>query len=174
MKLGKGTTITLNLPLTLAIIDGLLIKIENDFYTIPLSSIDSCIDYEKSKEEVFKDIELKAQELKQGRKIISYRNEFLPYISLRELLQYEPSYEKKQQIVVVQTKNGKTGFVVDTVVGEYQTVIKTLGDIYSNAEGYTGASILGDGSLSLILDVDMISDIILKREQLQSKILNYN
>jgi two-component system chemotaxis sensor kinase CheA len=139
----KGTKIIISLPLTLAIIDGLLVKVEDDHYILPLSSIEACIDRND------------AEEKKEGNKnIIHYRDMFLPYMSLRNLLTYKSKPPVREQIVVVNTENTKYGLVVDEVIGDYQTVIKNLGKVFNNAKTFSGATILGDGRIALILNIN--------------------
>lgn len=172
-QLGKGSKMLLTLPLTLAIIEGLLVKIDNDSYTIPLSAVESCIDHEDAEEEGEEldendnnnSIILKNKKAhQQGRNIIYHRGETIPYVKLRDLLQYKEKSKEREQVVVIQNRHGKSGLVVDKVIGEYQTVIKNLGEFYKNVDGVMGASILGDGTVSLILDLDMISGIAIKQE----------
>jgi len=139
---GVGTTITLKLPLTLAIIDGLLVKIAADYYVIPLSVVVECV--ELTREDVAR---------AHGRQIANVRGEIVPYISLREAFRVYGSKPAIEQIVIVGIDDHRIGFVVDDVIGEHQTVIKTLGKFYRDIEGLSGATILGDGTVALILDV---------------------
>ena len=113
---GKSTKLVISLPLTLAIIDGLLVKVDNDHYILPLSSIEACIDRND------------AEEKKEGNKnIIHYREMFIPYIGLRGMLNYKSDLPEREQIVIINTENSKFGLIVDEVIGDYQTVIKNLG-----------------------------------------------
>jgi len=139
---GTGTTMTLKLPLTLAIIDGLLVKIGEDFYVMPLSLVEECV--ELTREDVTR---------AHGRQIANVRGEIVPYISLREQFSIHGNKPDIEQIVIVSIDDHRVGFVVDDVVGEHQTVIKTLGTFYKDVEGLSGATILGDGTVALILDV---------------------
>jgi len=141
-KIGAGTTMTLKLPLTLAIIDGLLVKIGEDFYVMPLSLVEECV-------ELTRDDVARAH----GRQIANVRGEIVPYISLREQFNIPGNKPDIEQIVIVSIDDHRVGFVVDDVVGEHQTVIKSLGTFYKDAEGLSGATILGDGTVALILDV---------------------
>jgi two-component system chemotaxis sensor kinase CheA len=144
---GKGTKITLRIPLTLAIIEGLLVRVGGEHYVIPLSSVDGCI-------ELKRDERMAAGE---GRRILTYRNEILPYVGVRELYEVPGSAPFIEQIVVVNAHEARVGFVVDEVVGDYQTVIKPLGRMFKTAEGISGATILGDGTVALIIDVNRLS-----------------
>ncbi len=143
---GKNTRVIISLPLTLAIIDGLLVKVDDDHYILPLSSIEACIDRNN------------AEEKKEGDKnIILYRDLFVPYLSLRGLLSYKTVLPDREQIVIINTENTKYGLVVDEVIGDYQTVIKNLGKVFSNAKIFSGATIMGDGRIALILNVNNLT-----------------
>jgi two-component system chemotaxis sensor kinase CheA len=150
---GLGTRITLKIPLTLAIIDGLLVKIEAEHFVFPLSIVEECI-------------ELTHEDVKaaHGRNIVNLREEVLPYIRLREQFQVEGEEPPIQQVVVTDTESQRVGFVVDTVVGEHQTVIKPLGRAYRNVQGISGATILGDGTVALILDAPKLFRMAEKHE----------
>jgi two-component system chemotaxis sensor kinase CheA len=139
---GLGTTVTLSLPITLAIIDGLLVKIGNEFFVLPLSIVEECVEL------TYEDIK-KAH----GRQIANVRGEIVPYINLREKFLINGDKPDIEQIVITKIDNQKVGFVVDHVIGEHQTVIKSLGRAYKNVEGISGATILGDGTVALILDI---------------------
>lgn len=140
---GIGTTITLKLPLTLMIIEGLLVKIGGEKYVIPLSNVEECIELTK------KDIART-----HGRDIVNVREEFIPYIKLREMLSVSGNPPEIQQIVITRTDKDRIGFAVDSVIGEHQTVIKSLGSFYKDIKGISGATILGDGRVALILDIN--------------------
>jgi len=139
---GSGTEITLKLPLTLAIIDGLLVKIGGDSFILPLSFVRECI-------------ELTSQDKKDahGRHIANVRGEIVPYINLRECFLTGGEAPAIEQIVITETDGHRVGLVVDMVIGGNQTVIKNLGTFYRDVEGVSGATILGAGTVALILDV---------------------
>jgi len=139
---GKGSTITLKLPLTLAIIDGLLVKIGAELYVMPLSLVKECV--ELTEEDI---------ERSHGRNIANVRGEIVPYINLREQFFINGNKPDIEQIVITEVNDHRVGFVVDDVIGEHQTVIKSLGRFYRDVEGLSGATILGDGTVALILDV---------------------
>ncbi len=143
---GKGTRITLKLPLTLAIIDGLLVSIEQENFILPLSAVEECIELINSQVKIA-----------HHRHVVHLRGEMVPYIRLRENLQIAGKTPDIEQIVVMNINGSRIGFVVDTVVGQHQTVIKSLGKIYKNAENISGATILGNGTVALILDVIKIA-----------------
>jgi two-component system chemotaxis sensor kinase CheA len=142
---GSGTTITLNLPLTLAIVDGLLVKIADANFVLPLSIVEECVELTRN-----------TAAAGHGRQITSIRGEIVPYIRLRERFSIDGPAPPIEQIVVTETMGGRIGFVVDKVIGEHQTVIKNLGKIYRNVRGVSGATILGDGTVALIVDVPQI------------------
>jgi two-component system chemotaxis sensor kinase CheA len=152
-KKGSGTTMTLRLPLTLAIIDGLLVEIGEDYYVMPLSLVEECV-------ELTRDDVARAH----GRQIANVRGEIIPYISLREEFIIDGDKPDIEQIVIVSINNQRVGFVVDDVVGEHQTVIKTLGTFYKDVEGLSGATILGDGTVALILDVPKLFQKVQQKE----------
>ena len=139
---GEGTVITLSLPLTLAIIEGLLVKVGPDTFVIPLSIVEECIELtEQSEKESC------------GRNLVSVRNQIVPYIRLREQFMISGGIPAIQQVAIVNVEGRRVGFAVDSVIGEHQTVIKSLGNFYHNVQGISGATILGDGSVALILDI---------------------
>ncbi len=139
---GHGTTITLNIPLTLAIIDGLLVQIGQEFFVFPLSVVESCIEIEH------------AQIVgANGQNYVNVRGDLVPYIYLREQFDIRDNCPVIEQIVIATIKSQRVGFVVDHVVGGHQTVIKSLGTVYRHIDGLSGATILGDGTIALILDV---------------------
>jgi two-component system chemotaxis sensor kinase CheA len=144
-RTNEGTCITLKLPLTLAIIDGLLVKIEDDHYILPLSSVEECLELSQ------KDIDNA-----HGRHMVNVRGSIVPYISLREKFEISSPRPEIEQIVVVSINKQSIGFVVDQVYGQHQTVLKSLGKYYKNVEGVSGATILGDGTVALILDIHKI------------------
>jgi len=138
---GKGTTLTIRLPLTLAIIDGLQVLVGGESYVIPLNHVEECAEHATPS----------AAEGRQ--RIINLRGEIVPYIRLRELFASSGPAPAIEQVVVVDAQGSRFGLVVDCVVGEHQTVIKSLGRIYKDVPGISGATIKGDGSMALILDV---------------------
>ena len=148
-KLGAGTTITLRLPLTLAIIDGLLVRIGEEFFVIPLSMVEECV--ELTREEAI---------LAKKRSMMSFRGELFSYVSLRNSFGIGGVLPPIERVVLADVKGEKTGFAVDQVIGQHQTVIKTLSSVYKDVSGFTGATILGDGTVALVLDVNqLVNDI---------------
>lgn len=155
---GFGSTFILKIPLTLAIIEGMLVSIGKNKYVIPLTNIEECLEYnpeEKDKNAVCTHI--------------TARGEFLPCINMRKYFEIGDEAPKSLQVVVVNDQNSKIGIVVDSVIGNHQTVIKPLGKLYKNIEGLSGATILGDGSVALILDIFKLSTVIHYLEQEASR-----
>ncbi|XXJ19471.1 chemotaxis protein CheA [Desulfovibrio caledoniensis] len=142
-KPNVGTTITIRLPLTLAIIDGLQVRVEDEYYVIPLSLVEECVELSRSE----------VEEAGSEQRILHLRGEIVPYIHIREWFDIEGENPPIEQIVITGVEGSRVGIVVDTVIGEHQTVIKSLGRVYKDVEGISGATIKGDGSIALILDV---------------------
>lgn len=157
-----GTTITMRLPLTLAIIEGLLVQIGDDYFIIPLSAVEECIELCRG--------EIKKEN---GMHLVNVRGELVPFISLRERFNINDNPCEIEQVVITTNESGKSGkdtkigFVVDKVIGEHQTVIKSLGKFYKDADGISGATILGDGTLALILD---IATLVKREEELEKQL----
>jgi two-component system chemotaxis sensor kinase CheA len=137
---GSGTTMTLRLPLTLAIIDGFLTKIGAEHFIFPLSLVDECI-------------ELSREERTKARHIANVRGHIVPYLRLRDQFNIGGEPPAIEQVVITRLNDRRVGFVVDSIIGGHQTVIKNLGRFYHDVEGVSGATILGDGTVALILDV---------------------
>jgi two-component system chemotaxis sensor kinase CheA len=143
---GLGTTVTLRLPLTLAIIDGLLVKIGEAFFVLPLANILECIELTQA------DVDAA-----NGKHLANVRGEVVPYIRLREHFNILTPRPEIEQIMIVQTEGGRYGFVVDVVLGDCQTVIKNLGRFYRHVQLVSGATILGNGTVALILDPERLA-----------------
>lgn len=139
---GQGTTITIRIPLTLAIIDGFMIMSGNQHFILPMSCVTKCLILQN--EDL---IRVKRQQL------IEYQGTVIPYISLNELFQIDSKKRLIERIVIVELNGTKIGIGVDSVIGYHQTVIKTLSKMYRNIDMFSGATVLGDGSIALILDV---------------------
>ncbi len=150
---GAGTTITLKLPLTLAIIEGLIVRIDKDFFVIPLSFVEECI-------ELTPEIKKRSK----GRNLISVRGEIVPYIVMRDTFVIHEKRPDIEQIVLISENDSKTGLVVDQIIGENQVVIKSLGSYYKNVATFSGASVLGDGTVALIMDIPKLISSQLKSE----------
>ncbi|RJQ77195.1 MAG: chemotaxis protein CheA [Desulfobacteraceae bacterium] len=144
-RAGQGTTITLKLPLTLAIIDGLLVEIDADKFVVPLSSIEECV--ELTRERLART---------QGRNILNIRGQIVPFVPLREHFGIPGQPPAIEQVVINEVDGRRVGIVVDRVIGEHQIVIKTMNALYKDVEEISGATILGDGTVALILDVQKL------------------
>ncbi len=134
---GRGTTVTVRLPLTLAIIDGFLVGVDKAVYAIPLDMIEECV----------------AFSAEPGHDYTNLRGEVLPFIRLRQLFGIRGESCHGENIVVLKHGNQRVGLVVDTLLGEFQTVIKPLGKMFSQVKCVSGSTILGSGDVALILDV---------------------
>lgn len=134
---GVGTTVTVRLPLTLAIIDGFLVEVGKSVFAIPLDMIDECVAYTAES----------------GHDYTSLRGQVLPFIRLRQLFSIQAPPPRGENIVVLKYAGQKAGLVVDKLLGEFQTVIKPLGRIFNQSSCISGSTILGSGDVALILDV---------------------
>ena len=139
---GQGSTITLRIPLTLAIIEGLLVRVGEGRYVIPLSAVEECLE-----------LSLEEDLRSRGRSVITLRETLVPFLRLREMFATGTKPDPFQKIVVVSTGRERVGLVVDQIIGNHQTVIKSLSAFHRGAASFSGATILGDGSVALILDV---------------------
>jgi two-component system chemotaxis sensor kinase CheA len=141
---GGGTTVRLRIPLTLAIIESLLVRIEENRFVLPLSAVEECIEH----------CEIQSKAAEKGRHLANVRGELVPFVPLRKRFSISGSPPPVQQIVITNINGQRLGFVVDDVIGEHQTVIKSLGPLYRDIQqNISGATILGDGRVALILDV---------------------
>lgn len=154
--LGQGTTITLKIPLTLAIIESLLVRIGDSHFVMPLATVEECV-------------ELSRADIKEshGRNLAKVRGNLTPYICLREQFGITGERPAIEQIVISKVQGMRMGFVVDFVVGEHQTVIKPLGHLYQDIKGVSGATILGDGSVALIISPGDLTRVAEATEHLQ-------
>lgn len=141
---GQGTTITIQLPLTLAIIDGFMVEASKERYIIPLSMVEECVEMNSSEWEV-----------DEVSHYVNLRGVAMPYLRIGDYFSEHGKSKKteRESLVVVGFGQNKAGFVVDKLHGEHQTVIKPLGKIFEKLAGLTGATVLGDGNIALILDV---------------------
>ncbi|TAK63974.1 chemotaxis protein CheA [Methylobacter sp.] len=143
-ELGLGTTVTIHLPLTLAIIDGFMVEAQKERYIIPLSMVEECVEM-SSDEWQIDDVQ----------HYVNLRGQVLPYLRLGDFFHKNKKHTRTQResLVVVRFGEAKAGFVVDELHGENQTVIKPLGKLFENLDGIGGATVLGSGDVALILDV---------------------
>ena len=157
---GSGSTITVRLPLTLAILDGQLIQVGEQVYIIPLVSI---------VESLQPDVAL-VNRVAGGCDVFRLRNEYIPIIHLAEIFGVAPRSDRLEKclLVVVETGNAKVALVVDDLLGQQQVVIKSMEANYRKVEGISGATILGDGTVSLILDITDLIQMAGVRQQSKS------
>jgi chemotaxis protein histidine kinase CheA len=151
---GQGIEFILTLPVTLAIFDGLLTAVGDRHYVLPLGAIEECVEFFPGQMVADK-----------GGDFIAVRGSLVPYIDLRTLFDIEDTAPGIQQIVIAQSDRRRIGFVVDRVVGQMQTVIKPLGTFLKHAGSFSGATILGDGTVALILNLGKILSKTQWREQ---------
>jgi two-component system, chemotaxis family, sensor kinase CheA len=140
-KPGQGTTVTLRLPLTLAIIEGLLIRVGEGRYIIPLPAVEECVELTDE------------DQRSRGRNFLNVRGNLVPFLRLREILHVPGVPEAHQKTIIISTGETRVGLVADQIIGNHQTVIKSLSKLHSDVTIFSGATILGDGSAALILDV---------------------
>jgi len=144
---GEGSTFTIRLPLTLAIIDGFLVQSGETKYIIPLEMIQECIelssDYKKHMN---------------GNQFINLRDTILPILNIRQYLNEADSKTQRENIVIVKYGNYSMGLEVDELFGEFQTVIKPLGRVFENVAGISGGTILGSGEIALIFDIPKLME----------------
>ena len=139
---GQGTAVTLRLPLTLAIIDGLLVRVGGGRYVIPLSAVEECVELPAGEEAE-----------PRGRSFLKIRGDLVPFLRLREMFAEVEPADPYQKVVVVSTRELRVGLVVDQVIGDHQTVIKSLSKLHADVQCFSGATILGDARVALILDI---------------------
>jgi two-component system chemotaxis sensor kinase CheA len=141
-QLGGGTTTTLTLPLTLAIIDGLLVEIGSDQFIVPMALVTENVELHKAD-----------RARNNSRNAVAVRGDLIPYVRLRSLFQVSEGEPDIEKIVIAQQGEQRVGLVVDRVLGSHQTVIQSIGRFYREVEIVSGATIMGDGRVALILDV---------------------
>jgi two-component system chemotaxis sensor kinase CheA len=138
---GQGTTLRIQLPLTLAIIEGLLVSAGGSRVLVPLSAVEECVGLTRQ------DVERA-----RGSRVASVRGELIPYLRLRDVLGASGPPPEREQLVILRHPDGRRGLVVDAVLGQHQAVIKPLGSMFRRVKGLSGASVLGDGTVALIID----------------------
>jgi len=139
---GAGTTFTIRLPLTLAIIDGFLVGIGHASYVVPLDMVEECIEL--------------PPDLALGNDVLNLRGTPLPFLRLRKAFEIDGPPPERESVVVVRSGSVRAGLLVDRLMGEFQTVIKPLGKLFRRVQGIGGSTILGTGEVALILDVSAL------------------
>lgn len=150
---GQGTIVRIRLPLTLAIINGFLVGIDQSTYVIPLDMVQECIELDEQDRQTSRD-----------NGYLDLRGEVLPLVYLREHFNHEGPAARRQNVVVVRYAEHKAGLVVDDLLGEFQTVIKPLGKLFGALRGISGSTILGSGAVALILDIPALLNQIVQMD----------
>jgi two-component system chemotaxis sensor kinase CheA len=150
---GQGTRVRIRLPLTLAIIDGFLVGVGQASYVVPLDMVQECLELTEEDRQATRE-----------RNYLNLRGTVLPLVYLREQFNAGGRSGRRENVVVVRCGGQKAGLVVDELQGEFQTVIKPLGKLFSGLRGISGSTILGSGAVALILDVPTLVQQILQQE----------
>ncbi len=142
-ELESGTTFRIFMPLTLAIIDGFLIAVANERFVLPLDAVEECV-------------ALTPSEINHGKNgaYMTLREEVLPILDLRQMFDLEGEVSRRQSVIVVDAGSQRFGLIVDRLLGEFQTVIKPMGNLFKKLAGISGSTIMADGEVALILDVE--------------------
>jgi len=150
---GKGTTLRIRLPLTLAIIDGFLVDVGGSVFVVPLDLVEECVE-----------ITPQARAEAGDREFVNLRGQALPFIELHRLFGVGGPRSPRENILVVRSAGRRVGLVVDQLIGEAQTVIKPLGPWFRAVKGIGGSTILSDGRVALILDVASLLESVERRQ----------
>lgn len=142
---GQGTKLFFTLPLTLAIIEGLLVKVNDSRLIVPMSAVQENVELQRSE-----------RAGKNGRNVISVRGELIPYIDLRSLFNMGGEAPEAEKVIILEHEGERVGFVVEQVLGTHQTVLQPLGRFFRDVAVSSGATIMGDGGVALILDIPAI------------------
>jgi len=137
---GRGTRVSVRLPLTLSIIDGFLVRVGDGAFVVPLDMIEECVDFAGAASQG-------------GHAYLDLRGQVLPFLRLREVFGVAGATPRRESVVVVRSGALRAGLVVDSLIGEFQTVIKPLGPVFSKLRAVSGSTLLGSGEVALILDV---------------------
>ncbi|MCJ2059381.1 chemotaxis protein CheA [Methylobacterium sp. J-048] len=137
---GAGTAIVLRLPLTLAIIEGLLIRVGDGRYVLPLAAVEECVELPESGRS------------ERGRDFLNIRGDLVPFLRLRSLFEAAGEPDPYQKVIIVSVGEAWFGLVADQILGNHQTVIKSLSKLHADVTTFSGATILGDGTAALIID----------------------
>ena len=142
---GRGAEFRMSLPLTLAIIEGLMVEVDGERYILPLGIACETIELSRAQ-----------RTAGNARNVVELRGELVPYLRLRDLFHFTSEPPAVELVVVVEIEDQRLGLVVDKVIGNHQTVLKSLGWILRRVEVFSGATVLGDGHIALILDVPAV------------------
>jgi two-component system, chemotaxis family, sensor kinase CheA len=134
---------------SISIIDTLLVRSDNSRFAIPLEEIENC--------QLISSSIISQKKNKQ----IPYVEELIPYISLREEFQYFSELPENQRLIVINKQEKRFAIIVDEIIGEYQAVVKSIGNTFSQVEFISGASLLGDGGIALLIDTEKLKKLII-------------
>ena len=153
---GKGTRFTISLPLTMAVMDGMLVSVDNQQFIVPLST-------------VVEVTRLQAGDIKHlpnGNSVIDRRGEYIRILSLRRLLKMPKCTINSEMVIFIETEtDGYIALIVDELIGQKQVVLKSLEANYQRITGVSGATILGDGKVALILDIPSLVQLFSNSQQ---------
>ncbi|MGA1847018.1 hybrid sensor histidine kinase/response regulator [Deferribacter abyssi] len=147
-EIDKGTTFRMKLPLTLAIIQALLVEVSGEIFAVPIVSVIETVKIDENEIHNF-----------EGREVLKLRESVLSLVRINEVFELEPTFSNEMYVVVVALAEKRVGFIVDRLIGQEEIVIKSLGEYLGGTVGIAGATIMGDGTVRLILDVAGIMDI---------------
>ncbi len=147
-----GTNITIKLPITISIIDGLLVKINDADYVIPLSSVERCYEVPRT------------GQLNRFNNLMVLDGEQIPFISLSEEFDAKENLASSKEVVIIYYEEKKVGLIVDCVVGKFQAVLKPLGKYFLQMDNISGATILGNGKIALVLDTNIVLEQFLNKK----------
>ncbi len=131
----------MRLPLTLAIIEGLLIRVGEGRYVVPLAAVEECVELPMG------------DRASRGRDFLDIRGTLVPFLRLRSMFGAEGEPDPYQKVIIVSVGETRVGLLVDQIIGNHQTVIKSLSKLHADVATFSGATILGDGTAALIIDV---------------------
>ncbi|MCF7861693.1 chemotaxis protein CheA [Candidatus Woesearchaeota archaeon] len=145
-KVNEGTQITMQLPLTLAIISSLLVRVGSDTFALPLSTVNSALSSRK--------LNIKTI---QGNEVFIFRNKEIPLIKLQELFNIEGDNNENGTIIIVDKEDNQIGILVDEIISQQQILVKNIDNVINDIKGLSGATILGNGRVALILDTESLA-----------------
>ena len=143
-EVGKGTSFTIKLQQTISIIDTLLIKANHTTYAIPVDDIEACL------------LEARENIANRQSNLIIFDNELIPFVNLTSQFAASDQDKENEKLIIIKKQNKRYAIISDSILGEYQAVIKPLGQTFSDVQFLSGASLLGDGSIALLLDTDKL------------------
>ncbi|HEX3010249.1 MAG TPA: chemotaxis protein CheA, partial [Bacteroidales bacterium] len=150
-KKDVGTTFTIKLQQTISIIDTLLVESDNSIFAIPIEDVEAC------------DIEEHDVIFNQHNQLVEYNNELVPYIYLREKFSSYSETLKREKLIIINRQDKKYIIIADKIIGQHQAAIKPLNETFQHVNFLSGASILGDGSIALLLDTDKLKNLIINQ-----------